>query len=347
MNFICSRTELVSQNFDLEEYKSGCGWYLYLDKGWSKIDNYFFKGFASSWCRIFIDPNVRIETNKLRDFPIYHSPDCVTNFKKLDKIVPADGMIQINKDVQISYIDNFYPSLPDRYLTFSECHNILFDALLENIGALQSNDRFPVYIPDQGGIDTLTVRSVFDYLGIDYKLFKLPNRQPILSKVGKELVKNHWGIQQIQEHDNTLVATGFYGDEWVLRNPYYAHILLSERGVNIVHEFDKLDNCYMKKYFNRNYRKKCLETSRLNVEKLKTQMCNDFQIWHINYSYFFNPLKKMSLMTLLRADNQTIIDQVTDALLSKSIIERCSPNLLDFIDPLKNQNDPAWFPPNS
>ena len=102
-------------------------------------------------------------------------------------------------------------------------------------------------------------------------------------------------------------------------------------------------NPYMKEYFE-NYRKKCSANSILSTEELITQICNDFQIWHLNKTYFFSPLKHISLLTLLSADTETLLGQVTDAKLSKAIIEKCNPKLLDLIDPLKNQNDPVWFP---
>ena len=201
-------------------------------------------------------------------------------------------------------------------------------------------------MPAQGGIDTITVRSVFDYLGVAYKVFDLPNQKPEMSKIGMELAKNHWGFQQIQEQTDSVIVTGFYGDEWILRNPYYAHAILSERGIDITDAFDNTKNCYMKKYFE-NYRKKCAIPSDMSIGTLITQICNDFQIWHLNDTYFLTPLKHTSLLTLLSADTQTVIDQVTDAKLSKSIIEKCNPRLMDLIDPLKNQHDPDWFPTNT
>lgn len=346
MNFACSQTDIRSPYFDLTQYKTSNGWYLYLDKGWTKTENYFYKGFSSGWCKIYVDPVIRIETNKLRDFPIYHDKDSVSNFKKLDKVVPVDGVVEIDKEINVIYQENFYPRITNVQQTFKECYDLLYDALIENIGTFAANNRKTVYMPEQGGIDTLTVRSVFDYLGVDYKTFDLPSKQPELSKVGEELAKNHWGFRQIQENEDSVVVTGFYGDEWVLRNPYYAHVILSGRGVSITEEFDKTVNCYMKEYFE-NYRKKCSVPSDVSIETLMTQICNDFQVWHLHNTYFLSPLKQMSLLTLLSADTQTVIDQVTDAKLSRSIIENCSPKLLGLIDPLKNQHDPVWFPPNS
>jgi hypothetical protein len=142
---------------------------------------------------------------------------------------------------------------------------------------------------------------------------------------------------------NSIIVTGFYGDEWILRNPYYVHILLSNRGLNIIDIFDNIENCYMKQYFE-NYRKKCSEKHNITTNQIRTQICNDFQIWHLNNTYFYSPLKGRDLLNLLNANNETIIGQVTDAKLSKSVIEKCNSDLLKNLDSIKNQTDPPYFP---
>ena len=84
------------------------------------------------------------------------------------------------------------------------------------------------------------------------------------------------------------------------------------------------------------------DTSR---EELLTQICNDFQIWHLNDTTFLSPLKHETLLALLAADSETIISQVTDAKLSKAVIELLNPNLLEKLDASKNQHDPDFFMP--
>jgi hypothetical protein len=343
MNFACSPKKLKLPYFDLTEHKTENGWYLYLDKGWTKTDNYFYKGLSSSWCKIYVDPFVSIETNKLRDFPIYYNKNLVTNFQKLDTVVPVDGIIEIKSQIKIHYKNNFYPPIRADQLSFQDCHNILFDVLIENVGTFVSNNKNPIYVPVQGGMDTLVVRSVFDYLGAEYKTFDMPPKPSTPAVLKAELSKNHWGFMQIEENDDTVIATGFYGDEWVLRNPFYVHHLLSHRGINIIEEFDRVGECYMKDWFVR-YRKKCaVKNSYLNINEIMSQICNDFQIWHLNNTKIFSPLKHISLLDLLSADTQTIIDQVTDAKLSKSIIKKCNPDLMELLDGKKNQNDPEYF----
>lgn len=338
-------TTVDSGNYlDLDRVHLDKNWFLYLDKGWIKKENYFFKGAGSSWCKIFVAPTIKIETNKLRDFPIYYSNTFVSNIENTGKSLPVDGRIEIEDSVKVSYEDKFYYPLSNVTHSFNDCVDMVYDLLVENVldfSRLNGNKK--VYIPEQGGIDTLTARSVFDHLEIEYETFNLPKDQPKLSKLGRKLVENNWGFQQVHEQDNSVTVTGFYGDEWILRNPYYVHILLSNRGINLTQYFDETPKCYMKEYFE-HYRSKCSEPSRVSVEELRSQMCNDFQIWHLHSTLFFSPLKMIQLQELLCADTDTIIGQVTNAEISRELIRLFNPKLLDKIDNLKNQNDPTWFP---
>jgi len=342
MNFYCCSAQDNKNFSDLEAHLLPNKWTLYLDKGWTRVDNYFYKGFSTSWCKIYIDPTVRIETNKLRDFPIYYNQSVVCNFQPLENVVPVDGIVELDEKVNITYQKNFYPRITHELQTFKECHEILYDAVIENVGTFASANKKPVLMPEQGGIDTLTVRSVFDFLHVPYKTFNMPEHSPPLSAIGEIISKSHWGFKQVQESDQSVIATGFYGDEWILRNPYYVHSILSNRDIDICEEFDKLENCYMKQYFE-NYRSKCQTPSGKTLDELVTEICNDFQIWHLNETSFLSPLKHITLLTLLSADTETILGQVTNAELSKSIIEKCNPSLLDQIDLVKNIKDPTYF----
>jgi hypothetical protein len=241
------------------------------------------------------------------------------------------------------YIESFYPDLDTERLSFNQCQALLYECLVENIQKFLTDNKRPLLLPATNhGIDTLTVRSVLDHMGIEYGTFELREILPGRSKLWDGLRARHWGFSQVEDRPNNVIATGFYGDEWILRNPYYVHLLLSTRGINLREEFDKKSHCYMKAYFE-GYRKKCSRREEVSLEKLSSMICNDFQIWHVDDTYFFSPLKHPRLTRLLNADNETIIGQVTDARLSRSIIEKCNPVLLDLLDKSKNSKDPKWF----
>jgi hypothetical protein len=340
MNFICSSTRQKNL-WGLDEHNFNDN-HIYLDTGWIQKDDYFFKGISSSWCKIYFDGPIRIETNKFRDFPIYHNGTSVSNFYRFGNVIPVDGLVGIEDGkVKIRYTKNFYPKIPNDHLSFKSCKDILFDVVIENVGTFAANNNRPVMMPDQNGVDTLLVRSAFDYIGADYQLFTF-NDKPKLSLLGETLAQNFWGFSQVPEYNDKVVVSGFYGDEWILRNPYYAHVLLSNRGISIAEKFDSMEYCYMKKYFEA-YRSKCSVPGDKSVEELLMQICNDFQIWHLNDTTFLSPLKHETLLTLLAADSETIVSQVTNATLSKAVIELLNPNLLEKLDTHKNQHDPIFF----
>ena len=340
MNFICS-TSKQKNVWGLVEHKIGSA-HIYLDTGWIQKDDYFFKGISSSWCKIYFDGTLRIETNKFRDFPIYHDGTSVSNFQRFGDVIPVDAQVIVEDGkVKIVYIENFYPKIPNDTLSFKECRDILYDAVIENVGTFAANNNKTVMIPDHNGVDTLLARSAFDSIGVDYQLFSFKGK-PELSLLGETLAQNFWGFAQIPENQDRVVVSGFYGDEWILRNPYYAHVLLSNHGISITEIFDDTEDCYMKKYFE-SYRGKCSVPSDKSREELLTQICNDFQIWHLNDTTFLSPLKHETLLTLLAADSETIVSQVTDASISKEVIELLNPNLLEKLDANKNQHDPDFF----
>ncbi len=98
----------------------------------------------------------------------------------------------------------------------------------------------------------------------------------------------------------------------------------------------------MQKWFDQ-YRSKLAKNGKMSLEQLLQHICNDFQIWHLNTTSFISPLKHPDMLRLLSADNETILGQITNGDLSKSIIEKCNPALLDLLDQSKNSDDPDWF----
>jgi hypothetical protein len=345
MNFYCSKTDNNYPNsLGLKSFRTKSGWYVSLDKDWSVNKDHAFKGDSLSWCRISYVAGLSITTNELRDFPIYYDKDCVTNIERQTNLLPTDGQISYTNDgLKISWKDDFYPVHNDVLLDFAQCHEILFGSLCENVEMFANKNSRKIYVPSQNGIDTLTTRSLLDYFKLPYELFELPSSKWNTTNLQNKLSSANWGFTQVKEQDNSVVATGFHGDEWILRNPFYVHILLCLEGRNIVEIFDNEAQCYMKKWFDDHYRQKCCHTVDISIQELQTMLCNDYQIWPIDSTYFFSPLKHKKMLMLLHADVETLIKQVTNAELSKSIIERCSPALLGKLEHSKNTTDPVYF----
>ena len=146
---------------------------------------------------------------------------------------------------------------------------------------------------------------------------------------------------------NANVFTGYYGDEFVLRNPYFVNHILSNCGVDLNKEFDTRPDCYMKQFYDKNYRHKTdkakqdhslafdsLDQARKHVFNI---MVNDFQIWHFGTTSNIIPFRNFELARiLLHADCDTIIKQVTGAEISLAIINRLSPKRARDISKIKN-----------
>ncbi len=346
MNFYCSVTEKdFVHKLGLNTVKTESGFFLSLDSGWSITNDHAFKSAQTSWCRINFKDKLSIQTNNLRDFPIYYNNTEISNFKKLENLLPADGELiwDMTMGNTITWKNNFYPEYLNLTLNFDQSHELLFESLSENVERFATANNNTVFVPVQNGIDTLTVRSLLDFFKIKYELFDLPKTDNFIKGLQKELGKSYWGFTQIKEIKNAVIATGFYGDEWILRNPYYVHALLSRKDIDIVNVFDKNRDCYMTNWFDQHYREKCERPVELTIAQLQQMLCNDYQIWPINDTSFFSPLKHNTLLKLLHADTETIIGQVTNATLSKSIIERCNPDLLGKLEHSKNASDPEYF----
>ena len=351
MNFYCSLSE-VELNLNLNKIKTPSNWFVYLDDGWTINKDYAYKGIDLNWCRIDFNNNFKITTNELRDFPLYYNDTCVSNFfSSCGPILPTDATIHWdNNKAIVSYNKDFYPTLDPKQLTFNECSNILFESLCSNIEQFAKTNTKPLLISSHGGVDTLTVKSAFDYLKIKYETFELKNK-PTYSKLQEYLATRYkrtgdtlgYGFNRINEKDNCVIITGFHGDEWALRNPYYVHLILSNRDINIINEFDKTKGCYMESFFLKGYKDKCKNKQQTDIKKIMSMIVHDYQIWHLNKTFIFSPFKHIDNLKLLNADSNTIIEQVTNAELSKSIIEKCYPDMLKLLDKQKNKEDPTWI----
>jgi hypothetical protein len=346
MNFYCSPLpSVLPKTLGLKTFTSKSGWHISLDEGWEITEQYAFKGIESNWCRINFGDNFSIDTNDLRDFPLYGHDACLTNIKNHIDEIPIDGTVSWSDgNMRISWDEGFFPIISNQEkLNFSQASDLIFETLCESVESFASKNKKELYVSSHGGTDTLAMRGVFDYLKIPYQLFGLHRTRTSYGALHDKLANTYWGFAQVKEIPNSVCVTGFNGDEWLLRNPYYVHILLSNRGIDITEQFESKADCYMRSHFDKQYKHKCSSKPDFTAHKVQTMMCNDYQIWHLNETYFFSGFKNKKLLGLLEADSDTMIKQVTDAVLTKDIIERLNPALLKYIDPVKNLHQPEYF----
>jgi len=342
MNFFITKDSNYSNNLNLNflKYKN---FNLFFDNGWEINENKLYKGTSNNFCEIILEQSIRFNHNKLRDFPLWFNEATCTNIVELENYVPVDGVLTFENGIpQVSYIQNFYET-EDRKLNEFEVLNLIKEVLLENMNKFLLTNNKKIFVPNNNGLDTLVVRSILNFLKVDYQLFDIQKLNYTLLQ--KTLEKKYYGFNQIQLFKEPVcVITGFYGDEYMLRNPYYVQSLIRDNDTDLVEVFKKNKSCYMHNFFSQVYQKKCSTiTKKESKQKIKEMICNDIQVWHIGNTFLFTPFKDFRLLELLNCDNITIISQVTDGILSKKVIEYFDPTLLKNVDHKKNSNDPYWF----
>jgi len=335
MLFYISKKKEYNNSLGLECRQLGDFW-LFHDRGWIIDGDTARKGTSNNWCLLDFSKGLTISHNNIRDFPLWHGNDSVSNCENLSHLLPTDAKITYDNGWHTSYNT---PQISESTVDETKALNLIADVLIDNTRKFNEANDLPLMAPNNTGLDTLLSRSIFDHLGIKYDLFNIDQTKYHDRQL--KMYERHWGFNQIQNFDvPSCVISGFYGDEYLLRNPAYVQCLINE---DVVQMFDKQDSCYMKHFFNLKYKDKCSKLSTLTKDKVKEMIINDIQVWHIDDVYVFNPYRDMRLLELLNCDIDVISKQVTDGFLSKKLLERFNPALYKLLDKEKNTKEPTWF----
>lgn len=329
---------------------------LAIDKGWNRFENIFYKGytvkqslenkvknkdfseeagnyvifdFSCNDCYFYHDNS--------RSFPLYFDHNTLTNLK-YDNLTTVwfDGSV-IEHDHQWSFTkreDNtILYNIAHKELNKEQIVDMMCNYLIQTVQDF--NTELPILAADSQGVDSTLVRSAFDFCGCKYILVK--NNSKKLQPLG-------WGYKQLYVSTESHVQlTGFCGDELLLRNPLYCQWLLGPYNVELADEFDKVDYSYMKGFFNAKYRNKLKNTAQRFINKEQAfnhtinVAINDFQMWHTDNTITLTPLRNKHIATeCMYADADAILDQVIHAGISKEIIKRLNPKLLNTLSKHKN-----------
>ncbi len=299
------------------------------DKDHSEQDgNYVILDFADGGCEIHHDNS--------RSFPLYYDKHTVTNYKDT-------ALTSVWFDGAVRYQDQAWQFV-HRKENIIKCPTVLervtkaqlVDLYCEYlVGCCDIKTDLPIFCANSNGVDSLIIKSAFDYCGREYKM---------VDHNSKKMESLGWGYRQIYVTDTPHIQlTGFCGDELLLRNPLYVQWLLDPHNINLIDEFDKVEHSYMKGFFNKNYRTKIqghigkLTSFSEAYEHTANVAVNDYQIWHVDNTITFTPFRNIKMaLECFRADPDTMLDQVIHAGLSKDIIKRLNKGNLDLISSHKN-----------
>ena len=307
-------------------------YWLNCDNGWEEIWTVFGFAYIKGYCHergingvlandLFTNPQPRytgnfiavlahndghiiITSDTSRSCPIYRDDNAmeVGNMDMaIRKNIWADAWVSLSHVIH----EHRWPAVPKVIAPRSwsalvdEVHNLL-SAKFSWLGLNGQN----IKVFYSGGIDTLTCISYMRAFHIPFELVCAEHSD--YDKFTLEFeseIKQHWGYNQIHHYrEPTVFVTGACGDEYFLRGPTTANIMLMHLGKSM-QEVIKPEH-YHYKYFlgfdkSEIYRQQSTDPVILQACKSKTDTAdyilrnciNDHQHWHLGNTITFTPLR--------------------------------------------------------
>jgi hypothetical protein len=343
-------------NPGLSEHHECSGWVISHDLGWT-LDSHvgkqvLHKGLHDNRCAIVVDhTGWSIDTPSNRSFPLWKSKDGdrVANCVALDERIHNFNQVSHSEgSLHVSWSPPDWLTAVGQGLSSMTTRGILDKvcaALVDQAQSLDSMD-LPIRAASTGGVDTAVVRAALDHAGVKYTLVdqttqhKSPNHQYVWDN-NERAGGNFWGYDQLANTEEPHIqATGFWGDEWMQRNPLYVSMYLHQHGRDIAHEFDSvLGEAYMTRFFDQEYRDKIqsFDHTADPMQKMIDMMTNDFQMWHMDECLTWTPLHSPEVFQfLLRLPPEAAIAQCLHADFSRQLIQMLNPKLLKSLNRHKN-----------
>lgn len=338
-------------------------WWFSYDDGWSNTKNRWFKGYYQPDCKHgnyveinTVNSNISIIHDQYRSFPLWwdDSTTTLTNLLGQGKSIYADDLVLLTNDgIELTKQD-IIGKIPQNTVSLDQVVEKIEKNLIDKVKDLADNYNYlPKKLFVSGGIDTLMLYSlikqknlpvdVVDYQHLDYDWFLNNNLENIKSQ--------HWGYNQIHHwRQSTMLITGACGDEFLFRGPYTIALWAAWYNIEI-EKFIKTSSGYHSNYFlkekNISTFRKFYENRKQIQEQYPTKIdlfrqilninANDHQHWHIGNTITWTPFKDLELTKIiLQLSVEDLMQQILDAKVNKTIMERLYPQSLCFLSKSKN-----------
>lgn len=296
---------------------------------------------------------IQMKTSLYRSFLAWHGKDRFTNLISDEYTVWTDSTVSIFPDLSIDEKKiNVIGKIDIEEISQEKLIELVHDRLAKRIKSFLKNNRRPLRVFCSGGVDSMLV---FSYIKsftdqfeivwanhIEWDEFWCRNQNWIRSKF--------WGYQQIHHWAKPCVlSSGTPGDEFMLRSPITANLWLKYHDSSIPIELSKLggESCLHKNYFELPKHLKIFKSHdhlpefNLSKENFYWYLCNtvvnDCQHWHLGNTITFTPLRDLEIFKMfLRLRPEEGVDQILNSSISKSLIAKNDPSLLEYLSDKKN-----------
>jgi hypothetical protein len=342
-------------------------WVFSHDNGWYQLDeNTWQKGYYhndvdhGNFLKISNNNGkISISHDKDRSCPLWwdENTKILTNLLGNGSRLWADALIALSDSgIQIERNSKMY-NIDDDSTISLDC---LVDRLEQNfIKKFKALDRDYPYVEKKifltGGMDTTTLYSIIKNLKIqceeiDYEHLEYDS---FINLNFLDIKKQHWGYKQIHHWRRPcMLITGSCGDEFLFRGPYTIAMWAAWHDINIESLIIKSSG-YHSKYFLLEKNLKIFRDFYKQKEKIKEQYptrldilkqivnvnINDHQHWHLGNTLTWTPFKDSEILKfILRLDIDDLLQQASDAVINKKLIERFHPEVLKLVSNYKNLN---------
>lgn len=371
--------KIDTQNLDqfMFNYRLNDTYWLNCDAGWTDITTKYGVAYIKGYCHehefniefaeeLFEDAEPRftgnflavlarssgtidITNDKTRATPLWRNESGVGNIDIQGDNVWATNTVTITDTITENSWNTITPN-DLTHKTFDDALNDIDRILVEKFTKLKTNLK-NVKVFYTGGIDTLLCISYLRKLGIPHELVMSEHYDYDKFTCNfDQAIKSIWSYRQMHHwREPTTFVTGACGDEFFLRGPATANLMLMHLGVNMIQALKP--NHYHYHYFREQEKVdiynaqrqdptiKAMLANRKDVQDYIMGMCiNDHQHWHLGNTITFTPFKDIRILaTMLEMTKNDIVESVLDARMQRELISRNNPELLQFLDEYKNQ----------
>jgi hypothetical protein len=334
---------------------------LFLDEGWDHpTEDIWIKGYSTEcvlsnvineiiknnyqprgiWAVIQkVNNEYKIFNSVEQGFPIFNNGDSITNFKLIESIPKI--YTKINDILKNEKLDT-----KEEYSLEVGSQKIL-DILKENITNILLYNKCEPIMLYTGGIDSLTIWAILDSITDSYKLefpldvenIKISSAKPAEGKLIDHLKKYHWGYKISEDYSKKeFIMSGFYGDEYLLRNPnYQTAVIANVLGLNLQDIIQPTH--YMYHYVTKkgpySYTEISREEAMLNIFN---GILGDNQHWHYNNNIYFSPFLDHRIFKIAcKMYTTDLLEHGLEATIQKKIIDLCNPEFNKLLDDKKNK----------
>lgn len=362
---------------------------LNTDAGWEKIElneeHYaFVKGYnleSKNWNQIIneliTDPTPQHKGNfcivlgdseytKIchcidRGFPLFKQESSISNIYQHSQRINVDNIAVMNSSSSVIIKQDFKTDYSVIEYSFNDGLEKLHNIFCETTEKFLLQNKRPLKVFLTGGIDTLTCYSYikkftnnFELIDYEYKKFTYFYRMN-----WHERLRKFWGYQNCHSwgDESVSLATGGCGDEYSLRGPYTANILLRHWNIDVNDFFKNRPGSYHEWYFLKDKNQETYieqannKLLNLATKSLKTthkfiinNLANDHQHWHLDNTIFYTPFKNLEIpKTILGMPKEDVLNQISDAQINKSLISLNDSADLKLLCPSKNREPIAVY----